>query len=144
MPSNAKGVITQQEKDRGRVYTDKQRKFLTILVKNDFEDPQECALKAGYSKASYWQVISSLKEDIKEITESVLLGASPRAAGTIVKIMESTAPIPNAQARLAASRDILDRNGIVKQETVNHNVTGGVFILPAKAPGITIDGEVNE
>lgn len=138
----AKGAITQQEKDRGKGYTPKQKKFLTLLVKNNFKDAKSCAEKAGY-KTNHWQLISSMKDDIREISESLLLGATPEAAMTITEIMGSDKPVPNAQAKLSAAKEVLDRSGIVKQEVVNHNVSGGIFILPSKNT-VEIEGEYDE
>lgn len=140
--NTAKGVITQQEKQRGREYTPKQKKFLTLLVKNNFKNAKECAEKAGY-KSNHWQLISSMKDEIKEISESLLLGATPEAALTITDIMASDKPIPNATARLQAAKEVLDRSGIVKTEQVNHNVTGGIFILPSKNT-VEIEGEYED
>jgi hypothetical protein len=48
--------------------------------------------------------------------------------------MKSDKPIPQANNKLAAAQTILDRAGVVKTDKldVNHNVSGGIFILPEK------------
>jgi hypothetical protein len=48
--------------------------------------------------------------------------------------MQSDTAIPQASVKLQAAQTILDRVGLGKQERmeVNHNVTGGIFILPEK------------
>ena len=53
----------------------------------------------------------------------------------LVEVMHSDQPIPQANMRLQAAQTILDRTGLGKQERleVNNNMTGGLFILPAKA-----------
>ena len=141
----SKGVVSQRERDRGRDYTPKQKKFLKLLVKNDFKDATGCAKAAGY-KNNYWQLISSLKEDIKEISEAMLLGSSPEAAKTITDIMASDKPIPNAAVKLSAAKEVLDRTGIIKEEksTVNHQVSGGIFLLPTKDVLPVIEAEFEE
>jgi hypothetical protein len=130
----AKGVVTASEKTRGREYTPKQRKFLTLLAKNDFQDIKQCLEDAGYAKNS-WNILAELKEDIKEITESILIGHAPLAALTIGSVLSSEKPQPFAQNKITASREILDRVGIVKEERVKHahEHTGGIFLIPAKA-----------
>jgi hypothetical protein len=48
--------------------------------------------------------------------------------------MDSDESIPQANTKLQAAQTILDRVGISKTERlkVDHNVTGGIFILPEK------------
>ena len=48
--------------------------------------------------------------------------------------MKSDKPVPQAGNKLQAAQTILDRAGVVKTDKVdiNHNVSGGIFILPEK------------
>jgi len=48
--------------------------------------------------------------------------------------MKDSDAIPQANIKLQAAQTILDRVGVVKKEKldVNHNVSGGIFILPQK------------
>jgi hypothetical protein len=48
--------------------------------------------------------------------------------------MTSDDSIPQANVKLQAAQTILDRVGLGKQDRmeVNHNVNGGIFILPEK------------
>ena len=48
--------------------------------------------------------------------------------------MTSDTAMPQANVKLQAAQTILDRVGLGKQERmeINHNVTGGIFILPEK------------
>lgn len=139
----SKGVVSQQERNRGKTYTPRQRKFLNLLVKSNFTNVVECAKKAGYSNGSHWAAVSTLKEDIKEISESILLGSAPEAALTLTKMIGSDEPIVNATAKLAAAKEVLDRAGIVKEDklNVNHSATGGIFILPVKMSQPQIEEE---
>ena len=131
--STARGLVNQRERDRGKKYTPKQKKFLVNLVNQDMKDPKRAAQDAGYGK-NYWSVISALKEDMKEIAESMLIGASPEAALTITDILTSPTPLPGAGTKLAAAREILDRTGIVKPDKHQHEhkVSGGIFLMPVK------------
>jgi hypothetical protein len=63
----------------------------------------------------------------------------------LVDIMDSNAPIHQANMRLQAAQTILDRTGLGKQERldVKHKVEGGLFILPAKEE-IIINGDAKE
>jgi len=131
----AKGVITKQEKARGRDYTPKQRKFLTLLIKNDFKDPKKCLLEAGYSNDS-WNAIYALKDDIKELAEAILISNTPNAAAIFGEVLTSDTPIPQATAKIAAAKEILDRVGLTKEDRVKlqHEHSGGIFLIPSKAP----------
>ena len=68
--------------------------------------------------------------------------AAPQAAQKLVDVMESNEPIPQASMRVQAAQTILDRVGLGKKDTldVKHEVSGGVFILPAKEE-IVIEAE---
>jgi hypothetical protein len=57
--------------------------------------------------------------------------------------MKSDKPVPQANNKLQAAQTILDRAGVVKTDKldVNHNVSGGIFILPEKH---TIDIEAED
>ena len=147
--ASVNGAITQAEKKRGKEYTPKQKKFLQLYAKNNFSDVKLCAEKAGY-KQHYWGLIASLKDDIKEIAESVLLGAAPEAAFAVVDIMNADKPVANAQSKLQAAKEVLDRSGVVKPEKHEHQheVSGGIFLLPVKHQIVEeveyVDGEYEE
>ena len=52
----------------------------------------------------------------------------------IIDVLESDEPIPQVNAKLQAAQTLLDRVGVAKKESinVNHNHSGGIFILPDK------------
>jgi hypothetical protein len=72
----------------------------------------------------------------------VLAHNAPKAAFKLLEIMESDKPIPQASNKLTAAQSLLDRVGVSKSETldINHQVSGGIFLMPDKAP-IEIDAE---
>lgn len=127
-------AINGAERSRGRKYTAKQKKFLGLFAENGFTNSKECAEKAGYNSQKHLQVVSDLKDDIMEITRDILLSRAPDAAGAMIDMVVADKPIPNAQTKLAAAREVLDRVGIVKPEKVEHEhkVSGGLFLIPTK------------
>jgi len=124
--------LTQSK--RSKTLTEKQEKFLDcLLVTNG--DLKQAAELAGYSNGSHYQLVKALKTEIIDFATDVLANSAPEAAFKLVEIMKTNKPMPQIQNKLQAAQAILDRVGVVKKERldVNHNVTGGVFILPAKA-----------
>ena len=57
--------------------------------------------------------------------------------------MTSDDAIPQVSTKLQAAQTILDRVGVSKKERldVNHNVNGGIFVLPEKR---TIDIDIED
>ncbi len=121
-----------QERKSNKQLTEKQQKFLDCLIETN-GNPKKAAELAGYS-GNHYQVVKSLKNEIVDLATDVLAHSAPEAAFKLVDIMNTDAPIPQIANKLQAATSILDRVGVVKKERidVNHNVGGGVFILPAK------------
>ena len=111
--------------------TTKQQSFLDNLMLTG-GDPKKSAELAGYS--SHWQVVKALKSEIIDMASTIRAQSAPQAAQKLVDVMESNEPIPQASMRVQAAQTILDRVGLGKKDTldVKHEVSGGVFILPAK------------
>jgi|TARA_R100001082_G_scaffold108670_2_gene84291 hypothetical protein len=127
-------ILNTVEKTTKRELTDKQQSFLQYLVETQ-GDAAEAAKKAGY-KSHYHHVVKTLKSEILELTQEVLANSAPKAAFKLVEIMESKKPIIQANNKLAAAQTLLDRVGVSKVDKVdvNHNVGGGIFLMPDKAP----------
>ena len=117
-----------------RELTEKQQSFLEHLVDTQ-GDAKKAAELAGYS-SHYHHVVKTLRSEILELTQEILANSAPRAAFKLVEIMESNRPIVQASNKLAAATTLLDRVGVVKVDRVdvNHNVGGGIFLMPDKAP----------
>jgi len=115
-----------------RQLTEKQENFLNNLIETKGNLKLSAEL-AGYS-GNHYQVIQSLKKEIVDLATNVLAREAPRAAFKLVEVMSSTDAIPQANIKLQAAQTILDRVGVSKTERidVNHNVSGGIFILPEK------------
>ena len=123
-----------------RELTEKQQLFLDSLVETQGDAKQAAAL-AGYSGGHY-QVLKALKNEVLELTKDVLAHNAPKAAFKLLEIMESDKPIPQANNKLTAAQSLLDRVGVSKSETldINHQVSGGIFLMPDKAP-IEVEAE---
>ncbi len=126
-----------------RKLTEKQENFLEYLLETQ-GDIAKAAELAGYSGNTN-QVIKSLKQEIVDLAQNILAKEAPKAAFKLVEVMTSDKPMPNINAKLQAAQTLLDRVGVTKQDKVevNHNVSGGIFILPEKE-SIIIDGNVEE
>jgi len=120
--------------------TTKQQSFLDNLTETG-GDPKKAAELAGYS--THWHVVKALKPQIIDMASTILAQSAPKAAQKLVDVMESNEPIPQASMRVQAAQTILDRVGLGKKDTldVKHEVSGGVFILPAKEE-VIIEAEV--
>ena len=126
-----------------RKLTEKQENFLENLLETK-GDIAKAAELAGYSGNTN-QVIQSLKQEIVDLAQNILAKEAPKAAFKLVEVMTSDKPMPNINAKLQAAQTLLDRVGVTKQDKVevNHNVSGGIFILPEK-DSIVIDGDIEE
>ena len=118
--------------EKKRNLTEKQEAFLNHLVDTggDFKKSAELA---GYS-GNHYQILKALKNEVVDLASDVLAREAPTAAFKLIEVMKSDKPVPQANNKLAAAQTILDRAGVVKTDKldVNHNVSGGIFILPEK------------
>ena len=117
-----------------RKLTEKQQSFLDYLIETG-GNPKEAAELAGYS-GNHYQVIQTLREEIVDLASDVLARSAPQAAFKLVEVMNSDKSMPQVNTKLQAAQTILDRVGVSKRERldVNHNVNGGIFILPENQP----------
>ena len=129
------------EKKNNRNLTDKQKSFLDNLVATE-GDFKKSAELAGYS-GNHYQVLKSLKEEVVDLASDVLARSAPKAAFKLVEMIDSNKPIPQASQKLNAAQTILDRVGVAKTDRVqvDHNVQGGIFILPEKQTVVIEDAE---
>ena len=131
------------DKPRKKELTEKQQTFLDNVVVTG-GDLKKAAELAGY-KGNHYQVIQSLKDELVDMAQNLLAHNAPRAAMKLVEVMDSDRPVPQASSKLQAAQTILDRVGVAKTERLNidHNVSGGLFILPQKET-VIVEGEYEE
>jgi len=127
--------LPQSMIDKKRKYTEKQQSFLDAMYDSKTGDVRQAMLVAGYEATSPAMfLIQSLSSELIEIASHTLAMNAPRAANKIVDIMVSNEPIPQVNQKLQAAQTLLDRVGVVKEQKMNveHNVSGGIFVIPAK------------
>ena len=115
-----------------RKLTNKQEIFLNNIIETK-GDLKLSAELAGY-QGNHYQVIKSLKQEIVDLASDVLAKEAPTAAFKLVEVLQSNKPLPQANVKVQAAQTILDRVGLGKKERldINHNIQGGIFILPEK------------
>jgi len=133
------------EPNQNRKLTAKQEKFLDTLGGEAKGDLKEALRLAGYEDTSYYAVVKSLREQIVDVANTILAHSAPKAAQSLVEVLESDRPIPQASVKLQAAQTLLDRVGVSKKEhlNINHNVTGGIFLLPNKKE-VVLEGEYTD
>ena len=136
-------IINAMSLPATRKLTEKQQSFLDNLIETKGNLKLSAEL-AGYS-GNHYQIIKSLRQEIVDLASDVLAREAPTAAFKLVDVMQSETAIPQANVKLQAAQTILDRVGLGKQDRmeVNHNVGGGIFILPEKQV-IDIEAEDGE
>ena len=117
--------------------TERQESFLRLFWESECEGvPKELAIAAGYTESSALIAVRSMENEILELTKLYLVQHAPRAARQIVQAMISDEPIKGIKDKLLAATTLLDRVGVVKKDKmeVEHTHSGGVFLIPTKAP----------
>jgi len=113
--------------------TEKQEIFVDELMSNGGNVSQAMTL-AGYKPNSRQWLIRSVKDEIVHRTEHLLALNSARAAQRIISTIDDDGTEPRSEIRLKAAESVLNRVGLGKKDTVQHNVTAihGVVLLPSK------------
>jgi len=123
----------------------KQQSFLEHLVDTQ-GDAKKAAELAGYT-SHYHHVVKTLRSEILELTQEILANSAPRAAFKLVEIMDSKKPVIQAGNKITAAQTLLDRVGVSKVDKldVTHSMnSGGIFLMPDKAPLDIQDGDYEE
>ena len=120
---------TQKKKE----LTVQQEQFLELLFENGGNVRQAAEL-AGYSSGSIAWLKERLADEIVERTKTMLASQSLQAANKLANLVTAVDIERGDELRLRAAESILNRVGIAKQETMNHNVQAihGVVLLPPK------------
>tara|TARA_R110000744_G_scaffold90255_1_gene175270 strand:+ start:132 stop:539 length:408 start_codon:yes stop_codon:yes gene_type:complete len=127
-------------KTKKKELTEMQQAFLNKVVETG-GDLKVAAELAGY-QGNHYQVINSVKNELVDLAQDLLAYNAPKAALKMVEVLSSERPVPQANVKLQAAQQILDRVGLAKTEklSVDHTVQGGIFILPTKE-AVVIDAE---
>ena len=115
-----------------RTLTERQQKFLAVLFDEAGGDVVAAKKLAGYSEtSSTTDIVKSMKEEILEATQLFMSRNAPKAAVAMVSGVDDPTQ-RGIRDRLSASKDVLDRVGLVKPEKVQVEASGGVMLLPTK------------
>jgi mevalonate kinase len=115
-----------------RQLTEKQQKFLDALFEGANGDVGQAVKMAGYSgNTTTTEVVRSLKDEILEVTQMYLARNAPKAAQAMVGALNNPTEL-GIRDKMAASKELLDRIGIVKTDKISVVASGGVILLPPK------------
>lgn len=129
-----------------RQLTEMQIAFLDALFGDAKGDAEKAKELAGYSKnVRTREIISSLRDEIIELSKEILSVNAPRAALEMVSVMLQPDQ-SGASNKLKAAQEVLNRNNVVQQaQGVDLKVPeGGLIILPAKKKAEVVDEEDKE
>jgi len=132
-------LLPQRKK---RELSDKQQAFLTALFENNGNFSRACEV-SGYSQGSIGYLKESLADEIIEGARNILAGGALKAANKLVATIDAPEIERGDNVRLQAAESLLNRVGLGKKETVEHNVQAihGVVLLPPKKEMVIEHGE---
>lgn len=135
--------LLTQKPVKKRELSEKQKTFLSALFENGGNFSHACEV-AGYSPGSIGHLKESLADEIIEGARNILAGGALKAATKLVNTIDAPQVERGDNLRLQAAESLLNRVGLGKQDTVNHNVQAihGVVLLPAKKALEVADIEV--
>ena len=120
--------------------SEKEELFLSNLFSNGGA-VVAAATDAGYPKGSVGWLRNRLADEIIKRSKTLLATASVKATQRLIDTIDSPEISRGDDVRLKAAESLLNRVGLGKEETHNHNVQAihGVVLLPAKK-GMEING----
>ena len=120
-----------------RELTERQKNFLKYLfdpgIKGDIRSAMNAA---GYSKeSSAADVVEALSDEIVELSQKHVKAAAAKATIKMIGVLDDPTELGTDRI-IAASKELLDRAGIVKKDKMEVSVTDGtgVLFLPTKNP----------
>ena len=105
---------------------------MEVLFDQANGDVVQAKLLAGYSEhSSTSSIVASMKDEIMDATQLYMSRNAPKAAVAMVSGVDDPTQL-GLRDRLAASKELLDRVGLIKTEKVQVEASGGVMLLPPK------------
>ena len=116
-----------------KTLSEQQSAFIEALMGEAQGDFTKAKRLAGYpSNTSIGSLIKTLKDEIIEAAEFVLVSNAPKAAMAMAGLLDTPDAL-GARNLVNASSQVLDRVGLVKKEQIEIKTDGPqMFILPAK------------
>lgn len=115
--------------------TNMQKIFLDALYEDAKGDVKQAMKIAGYAASTpISHVIEPLAEEIVKRGQAFMSAHVPKATLRMLKIIDDASELGSAVS-LAASKEVLDRGGLAKKESLSISAEGvtGIFLLPAKS-----------
>lgn len=110
----------------------KDRAFLSALAGEAGGDVRKAMDLAGFPKdMPIYTITKRLKKQIQDISKDFLGAHTLKASIDLVGVLRDPTAL-GAKNVIAASKEILDRGGVNKEETLNVTTEKNMFILPAK------------
>ena len=117
-----------------RELTMKQKVFLDVLFEQAGGDMVQAKKIAGYADSSSTsEIIKGLKEEILEATQMYMARNAPKAAMAMTHALYDPTEL-GIRDKMSAAKELLDRVGLVKTEKMQVEASGGVMLMPPKAP----------
>ena len=115
-----------------RKLTERQQKFIDALFADANGSIKDAKIIAGYStNTNNNEIITSLKDEILEATQTYMAGNAPKAAVAMVTGIDDPTQL-GIRDKMSAAKELLDRTGLVKTEKMQVEAKGGVMLMPAK------------
>ena len=117
-----------------RQLTAKQQVFLNALFDEAGGSVILAKKIAGYSDTSSTsEIVKGLKEEILEATHLYMARNAPQAAVAMAGALMDPTEL-GIRDKMVAAKELLDRTGLVKTEKMQVEASGGVMLMPPKAP----------
>ena len=117
-----------------RQLTEKQQKLLDVLFEEAGGDIVAAKKLAGYAETSSTaEIVKGIKEEILDATHMYMARNAPRAAMAMVGGLMDPTEL-GIRDKMSAAKEVLDRTGLVKTEKMQVEASGGVMLMPPKAP----------
>jgi hypothetical protein len=117
-----------------RQLTGKQQAFLNVLFDEAGGNMVSAKKLAGYSDTTTTtEIVKGLKEEILEATQMYMAQNAPKAAMAMTGALHDPTEL-GIRDKMVAAKELLDRVGLVKTEKMQVEASGGVMLMPPKAP----------
>ena len=115
-----------------RQLNERQHRFLDVRYDGVGWDVEQAKVLTGYSApSSTSDIIKSSEEEVMDATQLYMSRNAPKAAVAMVSGVDDPTQL-GIRDKLSASKELLDRVGLIKTEKVQVEASGGVMILPPK------------
>ena len=117
-----------------RQLNERQQKFLNVLFDEAGGDMVLAKKLAGYAEtSSTTSIVKGLKEEILEATQMYMARNAPKAAMAMTGALYDPTEL-GIRDKMSAAKELLVRVGLVKTEKMQVEASGGVMLMPPKAP----------